>query len=469
MLIKGKVLGCLATLAVAAVLASPAVAGDADTEARMANLQQRIEQLEGQLAGRDMERMHRDEMKKMMTEILDDAAMQPALPSWMENLKFYGDLRLRYEGRVRSWDDDDGDSHKDRNRTRVRLRFGFTKTWWDKQMEVGFRLASGDSGFGESDSRNVTFGDGFGPKAIAIDLAYAKYKPKWAKGLTVTAGKMKNPIKSKTKMSWDGDINPEGIHVKYAAPFCGPITPYTAVGYWWWEFDDSVDDNDDGDSPVDVTYWTYELGLDWKISDSLAWGLYGTYYGNARHWDASTAGDDGPYGDWVDRYGQPRADFGIIELTTQFKWKMAFMPKPFQKAKVWASWVRNTKDTYQSEYAGVKNTFEEDNNAYCAGIKIGDNKKQGDISLGFEYRYVGLTALPSIDGAGWPDSDFHNSQNTTNVQGWIIGAKYNIDDFLTIGGKLIVAEPISSDTPYNANRQDEDSSCLVQVDMVWKF
>ncbi|MBS3821122.1 MAG: putative porin, partial [Phycisphaerae bacterium] len=141
MLTKGKVLGCLATLIAVAALASPAVAGDTDTVARMANLQQRIEQLEKQLAGRDMERMHRDEMKQMMKEILDDAQMQPALPSWMENLEFYGDLRLRYESRIRSFSDYNGrpgaaadwrDSHKNRNRVRGRLRFGFKKTWWDK-------------------------------------------------------------------------------------------------------------------------------------------------------------------------------------------------------------------------------------------------------------------------------------------------------------------------------------------------
>jgi hypothetical protein len=462
---KGKVLGCLATLIVAAVLVSPAVADDTDTTARMANLQQRIEQLEQQLAGRDMERMHRDEMRQMMKEILDDAAMQPALPSWLENLKFYGDMRLRYQGNVNSWSDDDGTRHKNRNRARVRLRFGFKKTWWDKQMEVGFRLASGS---GDSNSANQTLGRQWADIPITIDLAYAKYKPKWAKGLEIIGGKMKNPIGSKTKMSWDGDINPEGFYIKYAAPFCGPVTPYTAFGYWIWDLNTVANDPDDGDSPVDVTFWTYELGLDWKIMDNLAWGLYGTYYGNVRHWDAETAGDSGPYGDWEDRVGGPRADFGLIELTTQFKWKMAFMPKPFQKAKAWFSWVHNTKDTYNHNYAGVADTFEGDNNAYNVGIKIGSNKKKGDISVGFEYRWIGLTALPDVGDFGWTDSDFESDQNHTNVKGWIIGAKYNIDDFLTLGGKLIVAEPISSGSPY-PGEHDEDSSCTVQVDMVWKF
>jgi hypothetical protein len=403
----------------------------------------------------------------MMKEILDDAQTQPALPSWLENLKFHGDMRLRYEARVRSWNDDDGDSHKNRNRARYRLRFGFTKTWWDKQLEVGFRLATGS---GDSNSANVNFGNQYADKPISVDLMYAKYKPKWAKGLDIVGGKMKNPIGSKTSMSWDGDINPEGFYVKYTAPFCGPVTPYTAFGYWIWQLDDTVTKAIGGNnSPVDVTYWTYELGMDWDIMDNLAWGVYGTYYGNVRHWDADHAGSDGPYGNWVDRYNNPRADFGIIELTTQFKWKMAFMPEPFQKAKAWFSWVHNCKDTYQSEYASVPNTFEDDNNAYNVGLKIGDNRKKGDISVGFEYRWIGLTALPDISGFGWPDSDFATSEGNTNVKGWIIGAKYNIDDFLTLGGKLIVAEPISSDLPYDSNRQDEDSSCLVQLDLIWKF
>ena len=492
MLKQGIIAASIAALAMLS-LAPTAVADDmAEMKETIQALQSRLDKMEAEKANQ----VHKDEMAKMMKEILADAKMQPAMPKWMKNLTFYGDLRLRFESRVRSWSRyntgaaDWRDSDKNRNRMRYRLRFGFKKTWWDKQMEIGFRLATGGSGAGTSDSRNADFGDQYGDKDIAVDLIYAKYCPKWAKGLEFTAGKMKNPIASKTGMSWDGDINPEGFHLKYTAPFFGDFKPYAAFGYWIWDLDATVDRNPVGgankdNAPVDVTYWTYELGFDWQIMKDLGVGMYATYYGNARHWDANTAGDSGPYADWVNKWDEPRANFGITELTTQAKWKLNFLPKPMQKWKAWFSWVHNCKDTYNGNYPWVgagaadpqgADTFEDQNNAYNLGIKMGENKKKGDISAGFEYRWVELNALPSIGGSGWPDSDFANSQNTTNVRGWIISTKYNIDDFLTIGGKLIVAEPISSSFPYATNGnngnfelRDEDSSCLVQVDMVWKF
>jgi hypothetical protein len=230
----------------------------------------------------------------------------------------------------------------------------------------------------------------------------------------------------------------------------------------------------------DITFWTWELGADWEITKDVKLFAGATWYNIFRNWDASLGQYQGRYGDWVNPAGGGNAAASILELTASLSWKMAFLPKPIQKWKVWASWVNNCADDYNWKYAytagvwtdpGIHNELDDQQNAYSVGMKVGKNKKKGDFSVGYEYRYIEYAAVPSIDGFGWNDSDFACAGGTTNVQGHIIGGKYNIDDFLTIGGKVIVTQPITSNVPSyeDGEHHDEDSTVLVQVDMVWKF
>ncbi|MFO7902329.1 MAG: putative porin, partial [Pirellulaceae bacterium] len=76
-----------------------------------------------------------------------------------------------------------------RNRARFRLRFGIKKTWLDDQIEVGFRLASGSDD--DPTSTNQSFDNFWSTKPVWIDLAYATWRPKAIKGLTVTGGNRK--------------------------------------------------------------------------------------------------------------------------------------------------------------------------------------------------------------------------------------------------------------------------------------
>ncbi|KKK54716.1 hypothetical protein LCGC14_3081890, partial [marine sediment metagenome] len=141
----------LGSIALALVFSSTAVMATddlADVKEQMKKLQVRLDKMEKEELGT----LHKEEMSRMMKEILQDAQMQPAIPAWMKNLTFYGDFRLQYEhdhvnGRTGPW----GSANpavrqpKDRNRIWMRLRFGITKTWWDEQMEVGFRLVTGSA------------------------------------------------------------------------------------------------------------------------------------------------------------------------------------------------------------------------------------------------------------------------------------------------------------------------------------
>jgi hypothetical protein len=363
-------------------------------------------------------------------------------------------------------------------------------------MEVGFRLATGNNA--DPTSTNQTMTGDFDKKAVWIDLMYAKYKPKWAKGLEIAGGKVLNPIKTQTMITWDSDVNPEGIYVDYVAPFFGDFKPYAQIGFWM------VNENGNraaagmasGVTVRDTEMMSYSMGFDWKIMDSLQWFFGATYYKwyNA---DASTGGWLGRYGtdgQWASGPGGQNpavnaaaatqayasADFGIIELTTKFGWKLDFMPKPLQKWSAWFTYVRNAKDDYSTWKnpeipavggIGADRHFKDDPNAFGVGIKVGENKKKNDFSVSYSYFYIEANAVVP----GMSDADLRVGPTGGNSEGHLIQGIYNIDDFLTIGATMVFAEPIhTNDNPANAwanvwYPHSQDLTTLLRLDLVWKF
>lgn len=451
---KGLLLGCMA-IAVMLSSATTVVADDtAQLKAQLEALQSRIEKMEQDQANT----VHREEVTRMMRDILDDAKAQPAMPSWMKNLKFYGDLRLRYQYDNRSGRQE----RKDDNRARFRLRFGMKKTWWDKQMEVGFRLASDGTGGGDdyqANSANQTFGGGFNKKRIGIDLAYAKYMPNCVEGLTIMGGKVKNPIRTKTLVSWDGDINPEGFAVDYQMPFFGDFKPYVQAGYFIVGEDESFGAGEPGgNTRRDPTVWAIGTGFDWKVAEDMKLFVGATWYKwqNYRYSEGNGEADSNMYGFWG---YNPYPNMENIELTAKFKWKMLDLPW-----QVWGTWIHNCADTYQEDvlvgYAGqgtYDHNFTGQDDGFAMGMKVGKNKKKGDWSAKVVYYYVEGNSVPWFT----TDSDYGGP----NAKGWKMGGKYNIDDFLTVGVTAFIFDAI---TTGQSDRSTDDRFTL-QVDLAWKF
>jgi len=180
-----------------------------------------------------------------------------ALPGWLRDWTFGGDLRFRYERRDfgnLSYNPDGnppyvlGNQNINlvqntalgvENRMRLRLRVGAEKRILES-LTFGFRIATetgssfgnlfnnGGIGFGTSlasdpRSSNVTLGDFFSQKQIGIDRAYLRWQPAFAPTLTLIAGKFGNPFVSKyfsgDFVIWDHDINPEGLALRYRFDF----------------------------------------------------------------------------------------------------------------------------------------------------------------------------------------------------------------------------------------------------------
>ncbi|MGH9679393.1 MAG: putative porin, partial [Candidatus Acidiferrales bacterium] len=134
---------------------------------------------------------------------------------------FSGDLRLRAEptfgGPV--------DRSQDRFRGRMRLRVN-AEARLNDQFEGGFSLASGD--LNDPISTNQSLNQYDARKPIAIDRAYATYKPSWLHSLTLTDGKFSYPWFN-TELVWDRDLNPEGAGETLAFRVRTPILKKIAI------------------------------------------------------------------------------------------------------------------------------------------------------------------------------------------------------------------------------------------------
>ena len=159
-------------------------------------------------------------------------------------IELYGDIRLRYQYNGGQTDDNSPvarpangvagkDDWQERERERYRLRLGLRGTLADDWF-FGLRFETNAS----SRSTNVTFGDesSGGPFAknsdtVNVGQAYLGYKG--FKDITLTGGKMPNPLVS-TLMVWDPDINPEGLAEQWKHTYnfeFGGTAPVAAESY----------------------------------------------------------------------------------------------------------------------------------------------------------------------------------------------------------------------------------------------
>jgi hypothetical protein len=119
---------------------------------------------------------------------------------------------------------------------------------------------------------------------------------------------------------------------------------------------------------------------------------------------------------------------------------------------VHCDWVHNTKDHDQTA------DFENADDGYAVGVKVGKNKKQGDWSASYVFKYIEFNATPAQlneDDIGVPDDV------TTNIKGHVVRLEYNLTDFLIAGGNFFLVQPIVGDR--------DETDFLMQLQLLWKF
>ncbi|MEW6514327.1 MAG: putative porin [Pseudomonadota bacterium] len=196
-----------------------------------------------------------------------------AIPSWLDSIKWEGDLRLRYQvddfasgntkpmnsdgasgyvwdsyedlmavsgfsavdpnattraadfAKVNSRGEPTGNTTEKRERFRLRARLGMlakvSESW-----SGGIRLATGSAT--DRVSTNQTLGQDWNKYTLLVDRAFLKYDPvEW---LSISGGRIPNPWFS-TDLVWDEDLNFEGMVASWKPILDnGTIKPFLTVG-----------------------------------------------------------------------------------------------------------------------------------------------------------------------------------------------------------------------------------------------
>ncbi len=401
---------------------------------RLQDQERRIAELEAKQAATSSPASdQKEQIRQVIQEMKADAKEGLGPPSWLENLKLFGDLRLRYAGQYYKWNKANGEPKKNFNAARFRLRAGLTKTWLDDQLEVTFRLASGSDN--APTSTNQTLTDDFQKKPVWIDLAYARYAPQAVKGLTLIGGKMNTPWVT-NEIFIDTDVNPEGFWAGYKLAKMGFVEPFVGAGYFFLH--DSAD-------TTSVTLGVYQAGAKFQITHSVKYtlaGIYQDYMDYAVDPNARPNGNDSPL--------TLIPNFRVLGVSNALEFPLHGLPVTLS-----ADWSHNCSE----EDPTAK--YQNQNNAYAAGIKLGQNKKKGDWSLRYRYARVEADALPGY----FVDADF----GYANRQGHIVGGAYNILDSLTAEATVLLTEPTFTPTSTSGASPAEDKTTTLLLDLVWKF
>ncbi len=374
---------------------------------------------------------------------------------WLKDLKFFGDMRLRYE----AVSERPSSASEDRNRFRYRLRFGFEKKF-HPDMKVGFRIVSapGESVSPTRTSTNTTFDTQFAYKDIAIDRAYATYTPGWAswgpvKSVEVTGGKFANPFEEgSTYIMWDSDVTPEGLYEKVNLELLkndAMTLNSTAL------FGQLVLEEGGGFDHDDAEVYAYQFGLQPEINNvfgnqPLKTAHYFSFYNfNDFNLPGNFGSASGNFTGTGNQSTRLATGFNVIDIYNEIGLP-AFGVVP--ASKIYFDFVKNLAEDANDAQGGGQDK------AWMIGAGLGKAKKKGTWELKYEYVWIEANAVPGV----FTDSDFGG---TTDRRGSVVKAAYALTDHLTLGFAAFFTNRILTGNPARA---DEDRR-LFQTDLVWKF
>jgi hypothetical protein len=403
---------------------------------RQAELEDKINQLEARQKLRErtlnekIEQAVATEKKEEEKEEKKEGVI-PEVLQWASKLRWYGDLRYRYEYI------DDESKTTDRHRNRIRARLGLDAKVSD-EWNLGFRLATAE-GEDEGDpiSTNQTLGGAFGKKPIWVDLAYLGYHPQWLKGLNVFAGKIAFPFYrvGSNQLIWDSDLTPEGGALLYGLPLGEKTSVNLSAGGFWVVERSSAED-------------TWLLGAQGYLKHQLNQPTY-LLGGAGGYWYSHLQGEPALSLEWESPtsnfFGNSNAggvytsDYDLVEAFVEAGTEVAGMP-----VAVFGDWVKNTAAVDKSEDSG-----------WLVGTIINKAKKPGSWQFEYNYRDLGRDAVVGQ----FNDSDFIGGG--TGGQGHLFSATY------------VLANNVATTLTYFADRYDGRNGNAeydrLQADILLKF
>lgn len=421
-----------------------------------------------------------------------------AVPSWLDRIKWEGDVRVRYQTeifdksnatpadyeaasvasgatRAAGFTSLSANTTKDRERFRLRARLGMLARLSD-DWSAGIRLATGNST--DRVSTNQTMGQDFNKYQLLVDRVYVKYDP--AEWLSVSGGRIANPWLS-TDLVWDEDLNFEGFAATLKTNLAaGDFQPFLTVG--------AFPLREDG-PPSKTSRWLrgVQVGAKWQLASNTRLNFGAAFYdfdnlAGRPESDSTYLSGDGSYGQY--EYGANLRQKGNTLFRTN-------APLAGADASIWglASKFRPVNLTASLDLAHfdpvhvvltadfVKNTaFDRGEILRRTGLTLTDGKDYGflykvvvgmpklaqrhDWQASFAYRYLGSEA--TVDA--FTDSDF--GLGGTNLKGYQLGMNYAVDPNAWLSLRWMSAESINSFSLDPAHRFGFD---LLQADVNVRF
>ncbi len=424
-----------------------------------------------------------------------------AVPSWLDRIKWEGDIRVRYQleefAKSNASPDDyflaltsspettraagfipvSANTQTDRERFRVRARLGMLAKVSD-DWSAGVRLATGTTS--DRVSTNQTMGQDFNKYQFLVDRAYVKYDPvEW---MSVTGGRVPNPWFS-TDLVWDEDLNFEGVAATFKPSFAnGDFRPFLTIG--------AFPLREDG-PPSKSSRWLRgaQLGAKWQLmpNSRLSFGVALYDYENLEgrpetqaNYQSYQLGGSATYGQY--EYGSGLRQKGNTLFDTAYQsdtnsiWGLASKFRPINLTAsldlahfdpvhvvLTADYVKNTafdRSEIQRR-TGVALTDGKDY-GYLFKLAVGMPKleKRHDWQGSFAYRYLGSDA--TVDA--FTDSDF--GLGGTNLKGYQLGLNYGVDQNAWLSLRWMSAQSIESFSLDPAHRFGVD---LLQADVNVRF
>ena len=346
----------------------------------------------------------------------EDSAEPTTSKMWRETLVWQGDVRLRYEAI-----DEQGEAQ--RNRFRIRGRFGLA-TQMTENLKFTMRIATSD---GDPVSTNLTFGDGFSTKDIAIDRAFFNWNV--VGGLDVAFGKMSNPWfrAGGNSLLWDGDLNPEGIVADWES-LSGPF--FASIGTF------AVAERSSGD---DSWLNAVQAGVNFRLSETTRLRFAGSFFAYTNTIGNPPFYQDKAKGNSVDANGNFIYDYETVEISTEYGVLINGWPASF--FGVWA----------QNIAVDVADT------AFALGVRIGSTNTRGDALFSYAWHDTEADAVMGI----FTDSDFGGGE--TDSKGHFIKAKYALRARIVLAATFIISEVGEfRDNRHDYNRMQLDVEYLFQ-------
>lgn len=373
-----------------------------------------------------------------------------------KDLKFTGDLRLRYE----AFDYTNGTTAENdsQNRFRFRMRLGLEKKFND-EWKAGVGIASG--GTTDPTSTNTTLDGLFTYKSVQFDKAYATYTPNWAKKgpveqLDITAGKFKNPFeKGSSDMVWDRDVTPEGIYE--SVDFRILDTEDVKMTGWFTAGQFILDEETSSDptpaaASANAELYAFQIGVNPKfkvagfekplgLTSAASWYSYNDYaiasnFGTLARGNTNSTGSAAV----LDAGG-----FNVLEVYNELNIPVMGIP-----VRPSFDWAINAAEGAPANSAGGENM------AWALGLALGKAKSKGEWEVGYTYKNIEAN---SVVGA-FNDSDFGTGHS--DKRGSQFKAKYMLTDFLEFGATAFFVNNISS-------RLRDEEQRRFQLDLVWKW